>query len=146
MLDDLTATGAQHARGIDIDLMDVSACCCTVPSVNVKTTPMKTTKMAAPSPIPKATRGEGDPGDRGDRRQQGDRGEHELAEDVDIEGETADEQGGDKRQEQPDQHALQAGDDRGQGDEIRPDALHANPRQEELGLLLDFGDEQVGRR
>jgi hypothetical protein len=44
---------------------------------------------------------------------------------------------------QSNQHALEASDDRGQGDEI-PDALHADPQQEELGLLLDFGDEQVG--
>ena len=47
---------------------------------------------------PECHQGKGDPGYRGDRSQQGDRREHEFAEDVDVEGETADEQGGDKRQ------------------------------------------------
>ena len=39
---------------------------------------------------PECHQGERDPGHRGDWRQQGDCGEYELAEDVDVEGETAD--------------------------------------------------------
>jgi hypothetical protein len=142
---DLYPRSAEHARRVEIDRLDIGHRL-DGGEREREVDADEHDEDRRPVADPEGHDGERDPGDRGDRREQRDRGKRQLSHDAEVEGERAGQDARDEGEEEADEHPLHARDDGGEGDEVRARPLHTDRRHKELRLVADLADELVRRR